>query len=327
MRDDDEQDARPASGEARDTRSLSLGESLTTARSAHSLSVEQLAAELRVDPAQLHALEDERFHELGPAVFIKGYLKLCAQRLGLDYAELLRRYEQAAGVEEMPIVHRSGTRWQDSRRGTRTVAIVVAILIGVSAWLLWTNRGFEESENGSTNDAVTGTQTIDMPVPQRVQPTGPASEAGQGAGATAAVPAETVTRDVAGPAASDALDESARAEIVRSPEAPDQPSANPSTAAALMPADTEGHTDIVLSLSGDSWVEISDANGDRVYYGLAEAGQTLTLAGRAPLSFLFGNASSVEMEVDGQPYPLPADDVIGNIARFTIASVDGSSSR
>ncbi len=357
MRDDDDQPVQPADGELRES-GPRLGDTLATARSAHALSVQQLAAELRVEPGLLFALEGERFSELGPAVFVKGYLKQYAHRLGLDYADLLRRYEQAADVEEMPIVHRSGTRWQEGRRGTRALFVIAAVaFVAAGSWMLWTSGVVEDLLSRAANGDVEGTASVAAPAsapaasPAGVQPARPAGTVGRDAPATAIQP-DLVSEVRDGSELRDARDSDAQdgmlqAESVgavsaaavfaetapESGQAPQSDAAGSSlpdgTAAAESANRTgpipESHTGIVLSVSDDCWVEINDADGDRVFYGLARAGQTLTLDGRAPLSFVLGNASSVALQIDGQPYPLPADDVIGNIARFTIAGRDGSS--
>jgi cytoskeleton protein RodZ len=358
MRDDDDQQVQPADGELREAVPRLLGDTLATARSAHALSVQQLAAELRVEPALLLALEGERFSELGPAVFVKGYLKQYAQRLGLDYADLLRRYEQAADVEEMPIVHRSGTRWQEGRRGTRALVVIAAVaLVSAGSWMLWTSGAVEDllsrAANGDVDETANVAASASAPAaaPAGVQPARPAGTVGRDAPATAVLPdLVSEARDASefrDARDSDAQDGVLQAESVdavsvsaafaeTAPETGQPPqsdavggdlpdgttAAEPPGPAAPIP---ESHTVIVLSVSDDCWVEINDAAGDRVFYGLARAGQTLTLDGRAPLSFVLGNASSVALQIDGQPYPLPADDVIGNIARFTIAGRDGSS--
>jgi cytoskeleton protein RodZ len=333
MRDDDEQKVRPADGELREAGPRSLGGTLATARSAHSLSVQQLAAELRVEPALLLALEGERFDELGPAVFVRGYLKQYAHRLGLDYADLLRRYEQAADIEDMPIVHRSGTRWQENRRGARTVAVIAAVAVAcVGAWTLWTSGAVEgflsRAANGEADDvAPTGAAAAPASAPVSTSTVAPAGvQPAQPGGATTQEGTAADVRPGVSPEVSDARDSDVPDRSLAADAVDDTPAAAalPDAPVGGTGAVPEGHTGIVLSVSDDCWVEISDADGDRVFYGLARAGQTLTVDGRAPLSFLLGNASSVELEVDGQPYPLPDDEVIGNIARFTIAGRDGS---
>ena len=72
----------------------SVGRILSRARVARDLSLEQVSAELRIEPQQLDALEHDRFERIGVPVFVKGYLRQYGARLGLDQRELLGTQHQ-----------------------------------------------------------------------------------------------------------------------------------------------------------------------------------------------------------------------------------------
>ncbi len=354
MRDGDSQDVKPADSALRDIPAPRLGETLAAARTNSGLSVEQLAAELRVEARVLAALEGGRFDELGPAVFVKGYIKQYAQRLNLSYAELLRCYQQDAGVEEMPIVHRSGTRWQETRRGTRWALLLLLIVpVVAGGWWLWSSGVLHGVIDRVTQSGDGGDQpqTAIAPLPastSRVDPTASPRPA-PSAGAAQRPQSETSTQFSAAsvspamsPQGADSVrrvDEGAVATATQDPRqdvAPDPPQGIASMSQggrsegsppASSDADAAGTVGFELSVNGDCWVEIMDADGERVHFGLARAGDTLMLAGRPPLSFVLGNASATRLTVNGQPYAVPADAVVGNIARFTVDPGDGPASR
>jgi cytoskeleton protein RodZ len=305
MRDDEAQRVDGAAGESAGAGAESLGALLKRTRAARGLSVEQLAADLRVEPRQLSALEAGDFGAFGAAVFVKGYLKQYSQRLGLDYGELLARYERAAGVEQMPIVHRTGTRWRDERRGSRWLIVVVGALIAASAYLLWTNGPVEDLMRAQrqTQDADSEARTSE---PERVPVAAPPAVV------SGTPSAEALDDD--GDAPVDVATVTAAAEAQTVEEQPVQ-----STPAATPP----GHAEITIVTREDSWVEVTDFAGERVHYGLMRAGETLSLDGRPPLSFVLGNAAAVELTVSGQRYAFPQGSVAGNVARFTVTEVDG----
>jgi cytoskeleton protein RodZ len=87
---------RSEPGEAGAESASSLGAQLKAARESQQLSIEELAAELRIGGESLRALEEERCDALGAPVFAKGYLKQYGARLGLNVAEL------AAGFDSLP---------------------------------------------------------------------------------------------------------------------------------------------------------------------------------------------------------------------------------
>ena len=80
-----------------------------------------------------------------------------------------------------------------------------------------------------------------------------------------------------------------------------------------------GERVLVLIFEGDSWVDVRDGAGARLYYGLGDAGSRRTLRGAAPFEIFLGRYLDVTIEVDGQPHAIPAESVRGNTARFTLA--------
>jgi len=79
-----------------------------------------------------------------------------------------------------------------------------------------------------------------------------------------------------------------------------------------------GQVSVTLQFDGDCWTEITDAAGDRLFFGLGATGRTVDIAGAPPLSVLFGNADNVRVRVDGLDYPIPAASRRGRTARFSI---------
>jgi cytoskeleton protein RodZ len=72
-----------------------------------------------------------------------------------------------------------------------------------------------------------------------------------------------------------------------------------------------------LEFSGESWVEIRDADGQAVLRQLNQAGSRVEVRGRPPLDVLIGNAGQVRLSFNGRPINLkPFIDV--SVARFTL---------
>jgi cytoskeletal protein RodZ len=117
--------------------------------------------------------------------------------------------------------------------------------------------------------------------------------------------------------------------ILPEPEsAPEAPPAdvlagdNVVTASAVVEADgSEGPAPLELELyfREESWVEISDAD-QRILFGLQREGMRRQLAGVPPIQFLFGNAPGVDVYLGGELYAIPARNINGKVARFTIDS-------
>lgn len=326
MQDDDGQTTDVAGRDQATAQRAALGELLKRTRGERGLSVEQVAAELRMEPQLLTALEESRFETLGPAVFVKGYLKQYAHRLDLDYTDLLARYEQAVGVEDMPMVPRSGMRWGEKRNGSRWLVLLVVALLATAAYVLWTNgvvRELARQDDRSLEPEPPATAA--EPAVVRVPPDPPPAVRPDPSPLTAERPMIDEPALIDGPAGVEPRRDDPPIAGQRGGEADpveEPPAGMPSRGAVL----AAGQVEIDIRIGDqDCWIEIADADGRRVFYGLARAGETLVLQGRPPLSFVFGNVAAVDLALGGEPFPVPDDRVFGNTARFTVAALEGTS--
>ena len=69
----------------------------------------------------------------------------------------------------------------------------------------------------------------------------------------------------------------------------------------LLPA---GESRLQISVSADSWVEITDANGQELEMDLLRGGSDKAYHGKPPFRILFGRASAVRLSMDGEPVDL-----------------------
>jgi hypothetical protein len=119
-----------------------LGQILRTARLAQDLTLEQLSTELRIEAKQLRALEEERFEQIGVAVFIKGYLKQYGTRLGLDVRDLLALYYKQTTLADVQIQPSRTIKLRDERQITSWILaliVLLTVIVGLAVW--WWNGG------------------------------------------------------------------------------------------------------------------------------------------------------------------------------------------
>jgi hypothetical protein len=79
-------------------------------------------------------------------------------------------------------------------------------------------------------------------------------------------------------------------------------------------------------LASESWIEIYDSRGERLFYDIASAGSVQSVEGRAPLRVVLGSSAGVTVEVDGRSREIPANAMDGDGARFVV-NRSGSLSR
>ena len=281
----------------------SIGERLRTAREAQPLTLAQIAAELRIELDYLAALEGDRLDEFPAPVFTKGYLKQYGGLLGLDEGDLLAQYYRQVDVREVPVMQVKPIRLRDENQIRHWIAagVVLALLIGgLVAW--WLSRPQPEPV------------PVERTQESLVEPP-PAEPPAQAVFVPAAVPTAAV---VEAPDTEPVLVGPMVDQLGVDRLGVEQPGIEQSGVPQEAPA--SGVTvQVEVSFLEDCWTEISDARGERLFYGLGSAGARSRFGARLPISIFLGNASGVELTVNGESYPVPAGSRQGNLARFVIA--------
>jgi cytoskeleton protein RodZ len=77
-----------------------------------------------------------------------------------------------------------------------------------------------------------------------------------------------------------------------------------------------------LSFSADSWVDVSDASGRRLFAWRGHANSVKTIAGAAPMKVYLGFASGVQLEINNRVVAIGSQFLSGDVARFE-AGADG----
>lgn len=126
------------------------------------------------------------------------------------------------------------------------------------------------------------------------------------------------------PAATDSLDDGAPVVDADAAEddidAASEPVASePETAAPVSVASAGGTATLTVTVRDDCWVEIKDANGERLAYGVIKRGETRTLEGPAPFAVTLGNAQAVDIALNGAAVaPAVYMPPNGSVSRFTL---------
>ena len=276
------------------------GQKLKAERLRRALSTQKLADDLHLDPWVIEALEANDYQRIGPPVYAKGHLKRYAALLGVSDADLLVGFDtQAAalqaGAARDPRVPAAGMRAKIPALSTLPwlpiagCMVLLVILIGV-IWMRPAQR------SGLT----------------RAQPVATTPPAGAG---------------VVAPAASAAPPSGETQELGAPPSATGGAGLNVAASARRALAESAdtaggGRAQLRMSFSADSWVDVRDASGRRLYDGLGRANSVKTVAGAAPLRVQLGFASGVQLEINQHAVAIGPQFLSGDIARFD-AGADG----
>ncbi len=295
------------------------GPRLKAERERRGLSSQKAADDLHLDGWIIDALEAEDYQRIGPSVYAKGHLRRYAELLGLPSAEIMAGYEsraQAPRLQTMAPAVR--VRADEAAPGSvpwpqiAVGAAGVVLAIGVYWWKPWHLHSAAAQAGGGAPavPAATPAATAAQPGPVMTQPG--AWMAQPGTGTAQPEPAAPTPGASPGAAAPVAASASTSGTLLR--------------AAAIAPVPEamagSGHARLRLSFSADSWVDVHDAAGRRVFAGNGRANSVKTVAGMAPMHVYLGFASGVQLEINDRAVAIGPQFMAGDVARFE-AGADG----
>ncbi|WP_144060372.1 RodZ domain-containing protein [Spiribacter salinus] len=309
-------------------RQAAPGSLLRDERLRRDLTIDQVAQRLHLNRATIDSLEQNDFDALPPMTFVRGYVRAYSQLLELDADAVVASLSDAgAKADSEPLYGWVGGasapppgKPSRLREAKMLVAIAVTLVIviaavGGGAW--WFTQQSEsapalaepevdERTKEPTEEPVNEPTESQDPEPQVPEQRTDSPEP------TEAVPSSALASDselagtAAAAAASDADEEviPSDAPVVTQPEpqATREPRADDAS--------------LALVFTGESWMEISDANGDRLLFGLQSEGEE-QLWGQPPFEVVVGDVNSVVVEFEGESVDLDAY-ARGNVARFTL---------
>jgi cytoskeleton protein RodZ len=304
-----------------------LGQRLKGERERRGMSAQKAADDMHLDAWVIEALETGEYARIGPSVYAKGHLKRYAGLLGLPAAEILAGYDAKAPVQPPAAQPGSSVRLRTSEPVGSDLpwpqmagfALVALIIAGVIWWRPWHPRTPVPAAVAVANPEASAA----MSAVQDAPPSAAADVAADAARATAdrvadAAGAKGAALGGAGGVSGGAVPAtSAAAGAVGIPAAA-------VGAAGTMDADTSGYgrARLRMSFSADSWVDVHDAAGRRVFAGSGRANSVKTIAGAAPLRVYLGFASGVQLEINNHAVAIGRQFVSGDVARFE-AGADG----
>jgi len=313
----------------------SAGDALRQQRGALGLNFSDVAGALRIKPAYLAAIEEGRPDRLPGPAYAAGFVRAYGDHLGLDGAEILRRFRlEAAGLDAKPDLSFPMPLGERSVPGRAMLLLAVILAIcGYGAWYYLSTDELARPERVTEVPATLlppkPPKPPASPPPAPIAPATSATTTGQ----AGAPPSEPVSGTEM-PAASEA--EAApsgspppvAATIPGIPVTPPAPVPATTSAAASVPhissasADTaagsvleaesgtpqtygavDGSTRIVLRANTDSWIQVRASDHSVLFTGVLKPGESYRVPDRAGLSMRAGNAGGLDVMVDGKPAP------------------------
>jgi cytoskeleton protein RodZ len=292
----------------------SAGSILAAQRLQAGLSLEDVAAKLKLAKRQIEALETDRYEALPGNTFVRGFVRNYARLLQIDAQPLLSYLAQHLPAEApqaalprlqdeaMPMLRPGGGSRPTFVRFAQLAVLFAVVLVGVAAWVF--ESGHHEPQLTVASPALERTTAAPSTTsPSIVQPAGPVSEV---APVVSDTPSGGGSSPSPGVAASGQIAQSPLSAVTESqPSVDSQPVAT--TPVASTPVASTGDAnhsaaggDVRVLAHQDSWVLVVDANGRRLVNEIVRAGESRAVSGKAPYQVRIGNGPHTDLVYKGK---------------------------
>jgi cytoskeleton protein RodZ len=271
---------------------------LSEARKKLLLSAEDVSKRLNFRTHLVDEIEKDIFDPLLPATFNRGYLRNYAKLVGVDIDEVLSAYDMLGVAEvqrsEMQSFSNLVEKKVEHSRLMWISYLIVALLVGLMV-LWWFQEPklsvnlFEQlnpEQQTSNNASNLVNDKVDEKIDQK------------------SIEESTLPK-------TDAIetDSQKNVEVVAESQIESKVSAETELVADI--------STVVFTFSGDCWVNIYDATGERIAWGVKKLGYVMTITGKAPLKVTLGKPELAAIAFNGKQVDMSSFNV-GNIAKFTL---------
>lgn len=300
---------------------LNPGELLRSERERVGFSTEEVAKLLHLSRHTLGYLEAGRFDRLPGDTFTRGYIRSYARLLKLDPNVYAGYYDRYVGADSRNAKVASINRNLPARRETRwlmvlSTGLIVAAMLALGLWWWSDSRDAGLPAADSDVSALLDDVQVDaMALPESFNSPLDAEPDNTSDAVTEPEPgeqSETVEQAPAEEAPAAEADMNTQAEV----EA--QTSIESTALAESAATQTVSASGLVMTFTGNCWVQISLPGGRVLHSAQMEQGQTLNIDREGPLDLVIGAAEAVSsIEYNGQPVELTANRQSG-VARLRV---------
>jgi cytoskeleton protein RodZ len=267
---------------------VSAGQLLRQAREQRQLTLQQVALQLNLKPELLAKLEQDQFDGT-LETFARGYVRAYGRLLKLPEAELMAAFGQHTGCKESStkpmrtFSNRTANQATENRFMWLTYAMIALLLVLLFIWWWQTARLNPDQSEANGQADITPVLTAE---PQ-------------------ANPIEAESQPE--PATAEQLNE-----MLEQLVPVEDKSAEVTETEPVVVADQ-----LEMRFSDNCWVDVVDAEGNRIAFGTKQAGYIMQLSGKAPFVVTLGNPSVVNINFNQQAFDMSALPA-GRVAKFTI---------
>ncbi|MDG1752151.1 MAG: DUF4115 domain-containing protein [Thalassotalea sp.] len=325
------------------------GQILSEAREAMGLTQQQVADKLNFRTTLVKGIEEDNFDHSLPATFNRGYLKNYAKLVGVSVDEIL------AGYEMLNVAKKQGAEMQSFSKETKKQAennlvmwisyLILALLIGST--ILWWLQDAKKSK--SDNKTVTPTVSVSTQSTENKDNTAELNNVTK-TELNDNLPVDNASITTLSETLKETPNTDNNKVVENSPALKNKTIETESADSELLTNQTENRQDsdeqgtveqgIALAsnndennespivdfgpleaatfvFSGDCWVNIYDATGERIAWGIKKSGYVMNISGQAPFTITLGKPELVSIEFESDTVDM-SQFSRGNIAKFNL---------
>ncbi len=329
-----------------------VGQQLRRARERAGLDLSAIADQQHLRTSVIQAIEDGDYGKVDTELFLKGYVRAYAQHVGLEPDAIIQdldaeleplREERERQHEADPLVDIERRKRRKQRVARAVVVLLVLAGIGLAVFVYLadgsrklpgfgadqppeTSENMPQAEEGGSEPGVLDTQpgVVEPEAPDTGLPESPEADAPGVDDSELTV--SPVVVEGGSTASQNPQNAPAEEPEVIEPEMPEvassEPEPEPDVVTESAPAAEEvatTSTELRMSFNDDCWVQVTDAQGNRLASTLRTSGDVLEVSGEAPLSVVIGAMSALDsLEFEGEPVDLNTIRAVNDRAQFTL---------
>ena len=320
--------SREEQQEKLETQVIGPGQILKLARVSANLSIKDIALKTHLKSTLIEDLEADIHDNNISLTFIKGYLKLYAKQVSVSESDIMKAFESINIQKKEPAKLQSFSRRVANQANDDKLMLVTYFILAVvfALVVVW---WFQQGESGDTDAAILSETIYAQDRPDSTVNQAPE---GIGIGEQTAIQAQQIINDEARPV--DEIDsqlvnlEPDAAALNSSPEnLTDLATQEPPAAEAqqILVESTQSQmaeiVELVFTFAEDCWMNLSDATGENIAYGVKASGRVMPVSGLPPFIVTLGAPQSVQINYAGEAVDMSVFKP-GNTAKFTLPLAD-----
>ncbi len=262
-----------------------FGDVFRTARESAGYTITEVSDSLKLAEEIIKALENSQVDLLPAATFTQGYIRNYARFLKLPADDIIKAYNKIVPSEEPALIPTTGAPVQKTSHDTlvklTSYGLFFIVIMSLLLWWLQSDVTFSTDDSETVNEKL---------VPEVIAPS---------------IEEIDIEEQV--------QEERFSEKIIETPNEKDEIKTIEKNTSTIKEAPVdqkpvekkvtvtgEGEDLLELSTDSESWTEVQDANGNRLFFELMKKGDIHQLKGTAPFRVFLGNAPTVKVNINNQ---------------------------